>query len=66
MKREYDAAIRRKGKVFNVLKVMSLNPDGLKTSVRHYLSLMYGSSPLSRAQREMLAVVVSSINNCFY
>jgi uncharacterized peroxidase-related enzyme len=31
-----------------------------------YISVMFGKSPLSRAQREMIAVVVSSANQCDY
>ena len=45
---------------------MSLNPLVLKESMRFYLAVMYGESPLSRAQREMLATVVSQTNDCFY
>jgi len=45
---------------------MGLNPEQLRSSVDLYLKLMHGSSDLSRAQREMLAVVVSSVNRCHY
>ncbi len=31
-----------------------------------YLKIMFGSSPLSRAEREMMAVVVSLTNQCNY
>jgi hypothetical protein len=31
-----------------------------------YLSAHKGPSPLSRAQREMIATVVSTANDCFY
>ena len=31
-----------------------------------YLAVMFGKSDLSRAQREMLAVVVSAANQCHY
>ena len=66
LKREYDAAVRRAGRIFNVMKIMSQNPKALQTSMRFYLEVMHGKSPLSRAQREMLATVVSKANQCFY
>ena len=66
IKKEYDAAVRRAGKVFNILKVQSLNPATLKASMDLYLTTMYGPSGLSRADREMLATVVSWANRCFY
>ena len=31
-----------------------------------YRELMYGRGPLSRLQREMIAVVVSAANDCYY
>lgn len=66
LKAEYDQAIRRAGKVFNILKIQSLNVGALHSSMQLYLATMYGPSGLSRAEREMLATVVSSINRCFY
>lgn len=66
LKREYDAAQRRAGKVFNIVKVQSLNPAALRAGVGLYLTLMYGTSGVSRAERELLAVVTSWANNCFY
>jgi uncharacterized peroxidase-related enzyme len=66
LKAEYDAAVDRAGKVFNVLKIQSLNPDSLHASMQMYLATMYGPSGLSRPEREMLATVVSWANHCFY
>jgi len=66
LKVEYDKAIARAGKVFNILKVQSLNPQSLRASMHFYLATMYGPSGLSRAEREMLATVVSQANHCFY
>ena len=64
--REYAKAVDRAGRLFNILKVMGLNPGHLRRSVDLYLSLMHGPSGLSRARREMLAVVVSVANDCHY
>ena len=66
LKREYDDAAKRAGKVFNILKVQSLNPGALRASMQMYRATMFGPSGLSRAEREMLATVVSWANRCFY
>ncbi|HVT59004.1 MAG TPA: carboxymuconolactone decarboxylase family protein [Thermoanaerobaculia bacterium] len=67
LRRLYDEAIRRAGKVFNVVRVQSLRPEVLDASIRLYQELMLSSrSPLSRVQREMIAVVVSRANDCHY
>ncbi len=66
LKREYDDATQRAGKVFNILKVQSLNPGALRASMQLYRATMFGPSGLSRAEREMLATVVSWANHCFY
>ena len=66
LKQEYDAALDRAGKVFNILKVQSLNPAALQASMQMYRTTMFGPSGLSRAEREMLATVVSWANHCLY
>lgn len=54
------------GNVANILTVHSLNPAALRTHFDLYRAVMFGSSGLSRAQRESIAVVVSVINQCHY
>jgi uncharacterized peroxidase-related enzyme len=66
LRREYDAAVARAGKVFNIVKAMSLRPGVLTASMRLYREIMFGQSGLSRAERELLAVVVSRANDCHY
>ena len=66
LKAEYDAAIARAGKVFNIVKAMSLNPETLRASMELYRAVMFGRSEVSRAERELLAVVVSRANDCHY
>ncbi|MCG8604850.1 carboxymuconolactone decarboxylase family protein [bacterium] len=66
LKREYDAAIKRAGRVYNIVKINSRKPDILPTFSQLDLKLMHGPSGLSRAQREMIAVVVSGLNDCYY
>lgn len=65
-RREYDAAIRRAGRIWNIVSVQSQLPEVMRDSMRIYLSIMYGPSPLTRAQREMMAVVTSQVNECHY
>lgn len=66
LKELYEQARRRAGRVFNILRVMSLNPPLLRDSVAFYLTLMKGDSPLTRRQRELLATVVSAEVGCHY
>lgn len=63
----YAAAAARAGRVFQVLRLQSLWPRALRASTDLYLELM-GSpdGPLSRAQRELVATVVSRANRCHY
>ena len=66
LKSEYDAAVGRAGKVFNIVKAMSLRPAVLRRSMELYREVMFGVSGLSRQERELLAVVVSRENDCHY
>ena len=62
----YDGYSTPDGTVDHVLKIHGLNPPSLKGHYDLYKTLMFGRSPLSRAQREMIAVVVSAANRCRY
>jgi alkylhydroperoxidase family enzyme len=66
LREEYDAAVGRAGKVFNIVKAMSLRPDVLHRSMELYKGIMFGPSGLSRQERELLAVVISRQNDCHY
>jgi alkylhydroperoxidase family enzyme len=66
LKEEYDAALERAGKVFNILKAMSLRPGVLRASMALYKEIMFGESGLSRRERELLATVSSAEQNCHY
>jgi uncharacterized peroxidase-related enzyme len=50
----------------NILAVHSLNPPTLRAHADLYHTVMHAKSPLSRTEREMVAVVVSVINQCHY
>lgn len=66
LKDEYDAAVGRAGKVFNIVKAMSLRPGVLRRSMDLYKAVMFGPSGLGRQERELLATVVSRTNGCHY
>ncbi len=66
LKKQYDAAVKRAGRIWNVVSIMSMNPGALTASMSFYGTIMHGRSPLSRGQREVLAVVVSAANQCVY
>lgn len=65
-RREYDAALRRAGRIWNIVSIQCQLPEVMRDSMRIYQSIMFGPSPLSRAQREMMAVVTSQVNECHY
>ena len=55
-----------RGKLSNILSVHSLNPPALQAHMDLYMTIMFGPSGLSREEREMIAVVVSSADRCPY
>ncbi|MEM9557448.1 MAG: carboxymuconolactone decarboxylase family protein [Acidobacteriota bacterium] len=67
LRRLYDAAVQRAGRVFQVIQIQSPRPHVLRASTQLYTEVMHSPrSPLSRRQREMIAVVVSRTNECHY
>ena len=67
IKKIYESAEERtKEETANVLKVHSLKPKTLEAHMFLYETIMFGDSELSRAQREMIGVVVSKSNECPY
>lgn len=62
----YDDLIKKRGKLADVHKIQSLNPETIMQHMDFYMTLMFGRSPLKRYQREMMAVVVSAANRCNY
>jgi hypothetical protein len=50
----------------NIIRSHSLDADLLRTAFQAGMHLINGPSPLSRAEREMIATVVSAANRCFY
>ena len=66
IKQIYDDALARAGYVANIIKMMSLDAATCQASLMFYVSLMKSDNALDRAEREMLAAVVSNANGCFY
>jgi alkylhydroperoxidase family enzyme len=62
----YDAALARAGKIWNIVRLTSLRPRPTESSLRLYQDVMFAPSGLSRAEREMVATVVSAANECHY
>jgi len=54
------------GFVPNVLQGWAIRPEHLVRWRAHYDLIMQGESRLTRVQREMIAVAVSSVNRCVY
>jgi len=66
LKKLFDQALKRAGRVWHIVHIMSINPPVLRDSIKFYVTIMTGESPLSRVQREMLAVVTSAAVDCYY
>ena len=63
----YKSAIQRAGRVYGIVRLMSLQPDLLQSSMGFYTAATTSpSSPIPRWFRELVAVWVSRLNHCFY
>lgn len=67
VKEEYDAAIARAGQLYNIVRLFSVRPKSMRAFVELYKVVMHDEDcPLNRMQREMIATVVSKVNECDY
>ena len=64
--RYFDICQEKLGMVPNVLRAYAFDIEKLNAFTTFYNDLMLGQSGLSKLEREMIAVVVSSLNRCFY
>ncbi len=62
----FDICQEKLGMVPNVLKAHAFDIKKLNSFTELYNDLMLGESGISKLEREMIAVVVSSINKCYY
>ncbi len=66
LKAIYEKLEQQRGQIAEVHKIQSLRPESIVKHMALYMEIMYSRSELSRAQREMIAVVVSVANDCQY
>ncbi len=64
--RYFDICAEKLGMVPNVLRAYAFDIDKLNSFTAMYNDLMLGQSGLSKLEREMIAVVVSAVNKCYY
>ena len=50
----------------NIIQIHGVHSRTMRQHFELYRELMYSRGPLSRIQREMIAVVVSAANQCHY
>jgi len=62
----FDICAEKLGLVPNVLKAYAFDIDKLNAFTNLYNDIMLADSGLSKLEREMIAVTVSSINRCWY
>ena len=54
------------GRVDHIMTIHSLHPGGLRTHHDLYREVMTGTKTLRKVDREMIALVVSTVNDCHY
>lgn len=64
--RYFDICTEKLGMIPNVLQANAFDINKLNAFTTFYNDVMLADSGLSKLEREMIAVVVSSINKCFY
>ncbi len=66
VEKAYKSTMRSWGGVDNIVKSASLSPAGLRSMMTFYQGVMHGDCDITLAQREMIAVTVSVLNECHY
>lgn len=54
------------GRIDNIMAIHSLKPQGMAAHDAVYTSAMAGTATLRKVERELIALVVSSANACYY
>ena len=62
----YKNILSKRGKLANIMKIHSLDPESMQHHLDLYTSIMFNESGLNREEKELVAVVVSALNNCAY
>jgi len=66
LKEIYQDLIAKRGKLADIHMVQSLHPESIMAHMDLYMTIMFSRSPLTREQRELMAVIVSIENSCIY
>jgi uncharacterized peroxidase-related enzyme len=66
LKSVYERIRGARGKLSNIMQVQSLAPEAMAAHLELYMALLFERSGLTRAERELIAVVVSAANRCEY
>ena len=66
LKNKYQELKQKRGKISNILKIHSLMPQTLSDHLQLYTHIMFNKSTIKRADKELIAVIVSTLNNCPY
>ncbi len=66
LKKYFDLCDEKIGFLPNVLQAYSFDEAKLRAFIAMYNDLMLENSPLTKLEREMIAVVVSAANRCYY
>lgn len=54
------------GELDHIMSIHSLHPEGLATHYELYSAVMRPTPTLRKVEREMIALVVSKVNDCHY
>jgi uncharacterized peroxidase-related enzyme len=65
-KKVYDRILSERSHIANIFLAQGIDPDVLEKHVELYRTVMLGPGPLSREEREMVAVIVSAANQSAY
>ncbi len=66
LRRYVEVCAEKLGLVPNVIMANALDSERLRIFIDSYNRLMLGKGCLTKGEREMIAVTVSSVNRCFY
>lgn len=62
----YARLMDSRGRISNIMSAQSLDPRAMEAHLDLYLAVMFGRSAVTREEREMIAVTVSTLNRCAY
>lgn len=66
LKEIYNSITSARGKLSNIMRIHSLLPQTMIKHLEFYSSIMFSKTSLTREEKELIAVVVSSANKCDY